>query len=290
MERKYVIICGMSRTGTTLPLTLLDSHPDLIVFSEELRFHEMGIHNKPANKAIDTFFNNGNIKKFAFKKREYNKYLEHGGTGFGVRDYSDFDYKGFEEKIKTLIKDNQSAKERLDIILESFKHNSKYKESKSNAYVCKAPHNELYIRQWADMLGDNGKYLLCTRNPLEQFASFKRIAKMRGLPPTCPHWFVKAVRKRYNMWKFFPENRTYIINYHKITTQPEQEMRNIAGFLDIPYNDILLKPTKYGTPWKGNSSRGSVSAKVHANKNDVRKELTEKEISIIESSLKELLR
>ena len=30
-----VVISGMAKTGTTLPLTILDSHPELLVFPEE---------------------------------------------------------------------------------------------------------------------------------------------------------------------------------------------------------------------------------------------------------------
>ena len=40
-DLKATIIGGMAKTGTTLPLTLLDGHPDLVVFPEEFRFFHM---------------------------------------------------------------------------------------------------------------------------------------------------------------------------------------------------------------------------------------------------------
>ena len=52
------------------------------------------------------------------------------------------------------------------------------------------------------------------------------------------------------------EERYIVVRYEDLTTDPENYMKQIASFINIPFNKKLLKPTIFGVSWQGNNFNG----------------------------------
>lgn len=294
IDFQCVVIAGMAKTGTTLPLTLLDNHPELTIFPEELRFFHLKCDVLDNIKASTCLLNDGNIQMLSKKKAYYNTddYLKTGGTGFGQRNYSKFDYKIFEQEIKSGFAESSSPIEKFINIVESFNNAQGKNGSKPNSiFVCKAPHNELFISKWEKMLGENGKYIICTRLPSEHFLSLKNVQNLRSPKKQLNVYkYVYNVKHRVKLWEEFPEKQTFIIDYDHLVNNVELCMKKICAFLEILYHTNLTKPTKMGIPWAGNSSRNIVSEKVFQNKHKAHEILKKKEIIALEYGLRKFYR
>jgi len=289
---KCVIISGMAKTGTTLPLTLLDNHPDLLVFPEELRFFHLGCDKRNGKHAVDRFFNNFNIKQLAQKELFYQDedYLKHGGTGFGKRDYSMFDFNKFEQTVRELFENYSDPSDRFYGIIYAFK-NALGEDQINNRtiFVCKAPHNELYIKKWKRILNPNSKYIISTRIPTEHFLSLKNIESLIGRSNTGNAYrYVNSVKSRLRLWNQFPQKDTLILDYDALLNNSKETITSLCSFLGIGYDESLLTPTKMGVPWAGNSSRGIVKEKIFKNEHKASKLLEKREIEIIETGLQDL--
>lgn len=58
-------------------------------------------------------------------------------------------------------------------------------------------------------------------------------------------------------------------------------MKALCAFIGVPYHEILTQPTKMGTPWSGNSSRGIAKEKVSKNEHKAPKLLKREDIIFI---------
>jgi hypothetical protein len=68
-----------------------------------------------------------------------------------------------------------------------------------------------------------------------------------------------------------------------ITKKPHDTMKNISEFLGIEYDPILLKPTIFGKPWKGNNFDGIEFDSISdVNVGRWKERILEKEAQIIE--------
>lgn len=288
---EFIVIAGMAKTGTTLPLTLLDGHPELTVFPEELRFFHKSIHSKKASNAAKVLL--ADVKKLNIKNEFYSadNYMRHGGTGFGKRDYSDFDFQNFKSYIQNNFNNSDNEYNRFLTIIEAFIVSNRVKRLKNDnvKFVSKAPHNEKYIGEWNEMLNDKVKYILCTRVPTEHFVSLGNVNEMRETPRNFDvYHYVNSVKSHRKYWAEFPKESTYVLDYDLLLRHPEKIMREIAEFLNIKFNKSMLSPTKYGVEWSGNSSRGIIENKIFVNKHKAKEVLDEYEIKTIEYSLHDM--
>ncbi len=263
-----IVIGGMAKTGTTLPLSLLDGHPDLIVFPEELRFFHMKADQPDGKSAADRFLANENTQRLSKGRRDFGSddYTSHGGTGFGVVDYSMFDWEVFERVVRAGFLAHRSAFHRFMVVIGAYLLGMNRPIPNGPTHiVSKAPHNERFAEKWVRMLGENGRFIQCTRDPIEHFLSLSNVEKIYGTTDQNPEDYVYTVRKRLRKWRHYPAKQLYVLNYDSITSDTDNVMRDIANFLGIDFHPTLLAPSKNGQPWSGNSSRQIVSQEVFSN-------------------------
>lgn len=266
--RRIVVVAGLPKAGTTLPLALLDDHPNLLVFPEELRFFHSGAEHGTGEAAAERLLANANIQKLKLQKHFFapGDYMEHQGTGFGQRDYSAFSFDTFEHHLRDSFRRSRSTRERILGVIEAF-HLGLGRGSlpESFTFVCKAPHNELYADKWVDALEEDGRYVVAVRRPTEHYVSLANIANLQG--KRLQRWpsFVNLVNERRHLWSRFPAGQTFVIDYDSLLTEPQSNMTELAEFLEIEFIDSMLCPSKMGVPWAGNSSRGTVEEAIYAN-------------------------
>ena len=216
--------------------------------------------------------------------------MKHGGTGFGKRDYSIFKFNVFEENVRKAFENYNNPRDRFYGIISAFNNAlGGVPLTKDTIFVCKAPHNELYINEWNKMLGVNVKYIISTRQPTEHFLSLKNVDKMRDKPHhKSAFQYVSKVNNRIKLWNNYPNERTLILDYDALLNNTKKTLRTICQHLKINFNESLLTPSKMGVPWAGNSSRGIVQEKIFKNEHRAHELLQKKEIEIIEIGLDSL--
>lgn len=288
---KCVVIAGMGKTGTTLPLTLLDGHPGLLVMPEELRFFHLRCDGADGKAAADRLFADGNTQMLAQQKAYFDpkEYMKHGGTGFGARDYSDFDFPRFESDVRAAFEKEKNPADRFWALVTAFKMAKDGTPPDENTiFVCKAPHNEGFAKKWDQMLGKHGRYIICTRLCTEHYISLSNIDKFQKKAKTSVLDYVITARKRFRYWSEFPDAQTYVLGYDRLVNNSEGAMREICGLIGVEYHEALNLPTKMGVPWSGNSSRGIVKEKVFKNEHKAPDVLSLGEIGFIEHGMQEL--
>ena len=132
-----IILCGHPKSGTTLLLSLLDNHPQLTVFPEELKFF-FRVFNRPKPEKIllrDTGFNAFRYDKIVFPS--------------GERDYSDIDFNLVERKIKQLCEEFSDYRDILTGSLGIWHELQDNKTDKKKRWVEKTPFNEKFIHMEA---------------------------------------------------------------------------------------------------------------------------------------------
>ena len=284
-EDMVIVIGGMAKTGTTLPLTLLDGHSKLAVLPEELRFFHHGMHDCSPEEFAERVISDENIQKLGQRPVFYKEddYMAHGGTGFGWRDYSQFDWARF----KLLIRDHGSScrneEERFNLIMNSFKICSNQDDRR--VVVCKAPHNEMYVVSWQKMLNGRCTFVVMVRNCKEHYASLKRVASMRGAEAQDVYSYACTVMKRRDLIRKNTGSSVIQIDYDELTRLGgEAGLREVLNRIALPGEPSLETPTKLGIAWMGNSSRGIVDAKIFENPHKADKSLTRLECAIIEQA------
>lgn len=271
----YVVICGLAKSGTSLPLTLLDSHPQLTVFPEELRFMDSGCQYIENTQAVNKLIENGNTQQLKAAVTSFEETQVNYGTGYGKRDYSDIDFDVFTEALTIGFSHAESVQQRYFaafLALEIAKGGSFERLKKRPLLVSKAPHNEVYMRSWQQNFEDQVAFVWVVRDPVEHYFSMQNIAKNLSTEGISLDNFCELLNSRFSLMKM-QTLPTIFIRYEDLIDKTKSEVMELATFLNIHFNDNLLNPTKNGIQWKGNSSRGLIDAKVFSNPMIARQEL-----------------
>lgn len=248
---KPIFICGHIKTGTSLMASLLDNHPQLSVFPEELfLFSKYSVLKK--NKQLDydqfwdLFFNDIQTKKMFGGKSN--------GL-YGNVDYSNFDAEVFKKKCieKTL---NLKTKDDFifiiyETILKSFNDINK---KNNKRWVEKTPMNEFYFLKWLNRY-PNAQFLYMKRDPLEVFSSIKKKRNIENINYNIYSFITKYKTSLFLAGKLCEKypNNFKIVNLNSLKSNTENTLNDICKFLNIQFSDRLLKPSKMGIIWRGNS-------------------------------------
>jgi len=285
---KVVVFGGLAKTGTTLPLTLLDGHTQLTVFPEELRFFHLELDTLDPDDAAFCFLNSPHCQLLGEKPSFFDSddYMAHHGTGFGRRDYTAFNYQLFSESIKKGFQESATSEGRFNTIINAFKLGiGKNPEKDQSIFVCKAPHNEIYSKKWTEMLKQRGLYVITTRLPTEHFISLNNIQHIQKRRVLNPLSHANTVRARAESWDNFPQKNTFFIDYDELLTQSDKVVNDLCSFIGVNREPINNKPTKMSIEWAGNSSRGIVKNEIFSNPHKAQKQLSKKTIIKIEQNL-----
>jgi hypothetical protein len=280
---------GLAKSGTTLPLTLLDSHPDLLVLPEELRFFHCTADVGPGPAAAERLLSDVNMQQYGLGEKNYETYQESAGTGLGRRDYSDIDHAMFTALLRHCFASNQSPRRRYRGIFYSYALAKGVDPLRFEKFVSKAPHNEIYCRQWMTMLGQDGRYIYVHRDPAELFLSLRRVSSQGGQAELSLDAFATRYRLRAMLFGYFPDRQRLALGYEHLLSDAESAMRGVCLFAGVPFASDVLLPTKNGVPWSGNSSRGIRSERVFRNPAVAHRDLSPRSLRQIESRLRDVM-
>ncbi len=272
---KYIFITGAYRSGTTLLHHLLDGHPDLMVFPVEncifrdfLYYHlfpnprernlnslREGLKTKNIDKIVGVILSNDKLSLPLTKT-----IVLRGSTG-NQEVYTDFDRSkfcsSFREILMLLSRDKGSFTIR-DIFIA---YNAAYFLSigyslKDKKYIInKCPEKGHCITYYLNNF-PGSKVIHIIRDPRACIASLKGDLSQNAFLPYSYFFHQISIAndslKNYHEFRSYRE--VYCLRYEDLVSNPEKEMRAVAKFLGIPFNNFLLRPTILGYPWRSNTS------------------------------------
>lgn len=102
----------------------------------------------------------------------------------------------------------------------------------------------------------DAKFIHLVRNPYATLVAVRKHFSKRSYP-----YLGSILEALENSYYFLYRNQQEITNYNVVryedlVSKPEETMRALARFVDVPFKEVLLMPTSMGEPWKGNSTSG----------------------------------
>lgn len=278
-----VFLCGYPKSGTTLLVSLLDGHNDLVVIPEESKFFSRVV-NRTRDEQFDALFQDTNI--VALKRDVVDE-------PSGYRDYSDID---FDLLRSSAYEYWNSSLKTPQYILESLVYGLSKSSGKDNFlhWVEKTPRNELYLDQisswWPKALA-----VFLIRDPRQTYCSHREY--QLKIPNSSKNsvdvdTFTLKWSESVSAFQHYMENggNGLIIRYEDLTNTPEKVMRELSNFLYISFSTNLLNPTRNNVQWSGNSSENGVFSGIKKQRLNYYDKLSKSEIAKIEISLEKLMK
>ena len=271
---KNCCVIGPVKSGTTLMISLLDSHPQLSLFPLEVKFlthwFESLSYRPTTYEDLTSFF----LERSKIRLMNGELGVERDIMNSGRIDFSGFDFRQFHNLIRSQsesIKFNNHAGDDLFVKFYKDVHAAldlSISRETANWIVSKeGNHGAKHIRDIQNILPST-KFIVLCRDPRDIYASYKAISlrKAEGLRSPTFKLYVSAcsyvhdnkgknITAYEDVFSHYVENTDFLfVHYERLVSQVSEEMHRVANFLGIEFDEVLTQPTNLGNPWGGNAS------------------------------------
>jgi hypothetical protein len=250
-DQRACFIAGPAKSGTTLLTALLDGHPELLVLPEETAYFPTA------------------LRKYAGQSRraQFDYLTQHSLANvlfgapckWGVRDYSHFSTRDLLAAFaQAAFAPANAQRDLLVLLLESYARVLGRPLDEVRYWVEKTPANRDHLGAIFSRF-PQGKVLLTIRDPRALLAAQIQLEKNRRLRRfsvylTVKHWRTAARLALEQEAGDTRNEQILVVGFSRLLQEPDAAMRRVCAFLDIDYRANLLRPTKIGRLWTGNSS------------------------------------
>jgi len=297
------VVMGPVKSGTTLMISLMDSHKDLSLFPMEVKFFTHWLERLSDKQPTYTdlnefFFEESKIRLMNNNLKDRADIMNSGRIDFSGFNYSEFKHEMNQAAIRTkeveisgtelFRKFIRDIHETLDALCG--KNGRKVIVSKEGNHGAK------YLNQIRDLY-PRSKFIVIVRDPRDIFVSFKAIAEKKKAGLKSPSFKEKITPCRFingnkgkNIYAYNELAKRYkgsedfcFVRYEDLVSNTAKEMTVVAKFLGVKFTNELISPTNLGNPWGGNASSLIGFERVESNRTEKwRKELESSERRIIE--------
>lgn len=270
-----ILVGGHPKSGTSLLLSLLDGHPEVLAFPEETKYFRR-LHADP--RCLDA--------EFLLADRNCSRLWRDPGAAAALgRDYSRVDRQRFADELRGLLATTGDRRDVLPALMLAYA--AAIGGGPRRYWAEKTPRNELHLdtalRLWPGL-----RALYVLRDPRDTFASFRAKRRSRGRPIGAAG-FARRLRRSLAAWDRFASAHpaaALLLRYEDLVAEPERELRRLCVFLDIAWHPALLEPSYCGASWAGNSMHArSFRAISSASLGGYRSALSEGELRRLEGRL-----
>jgi hypothetical protein len=254
MQDHPIFICGHPKSGTSLLVSLLDSHPQLLVYPNETFFFR-GLVPEIRNRDLD--------EKISLAQRYLLHFFE-GSTSSSAdqrtaepaQDHRFLDYARTCEAMGEEIELN-GIRHDGDLLGSAIHAYGKTQDSITGDtiyWIEKTPYNEHFanlIFQW----WPEAHCIHIMRDPRDNFATYKRKHPGLSAEDFSLGWNSSTMVGFKNQ-ELYGKKNYLMLTYEQLTSDPETVLQKIVEFLGIRDDEILRVPTSNGIPWEGNSQYG----------------------------------
>ena len=244
-----VFLCGIPRSGTSLLLSLLDGHSSLAVAAAEAKFFTLFLPEfgraKTFEERIEVSLRS--LLLIWFDDGDYYK-----------RFLSTIRREDLFETFESLVAGGpQTPAHYLECSIEAYCALSGQLDSHRSYWVEKTPWNEHHaweiFRTWP-----RAKCVHVLRDPRDVLATYQRRDRHQGRPVSsvtavAHAWRRSALSASTNLVSH--PQQYLLIRYEDLVLEPAATMKAVVGFLDIPFEELLLEPTRCAgsVDWSGNA-------------------------------------
>ncbi len=258
-DHRACFIAGQAKSGTTLLVSLLDGHPELLAFPLETAYFPT---------VLTKFGRSGRRAQFDYlTKQSFAKVLFGAPPRPGKHDYTSFPQKKFLEDFEHAAFDPANVeRDLLVIMIETYAKTLGGSTDGVRRWIEKTPANRNCIAAIREKFPD-AKFLITLRDPRAILAAQIALEKRRqtnrfSVYYVVAHWRVAAKLAKQCERGEIPG---HVVGYEKLVKDPAEEMKRVCEFLEIAFDpDIVLNPTKVGAPWSGNSAASGRFSQISA--------------------------
>jgi hypothetical protein len=248
-EQRAGFIAGQAKSGTTLLVALLDSHPELLVLPEETAYFAT---------VLTKYAPRGRRAQFDYlTKQSLSNVLFGGPCKWGKRSYATFPREQFLQTFERAAFDPANAQEDLLVLMvKAYAATLERSLDTVTRWVEKTPANRNHVSAILSRF-PHAKILITLRDPRAILAAQIALEKTRqtGRFSTyyvIAHWRVAAKLARRVRDGEVP---AFVVQYEQLVREPARTMEEVCGYLGIDFDpNTVLTPTKVGRFWSGNSA------------------------------------
>jgi hypothetical protein len=262
---RAAFIVGVGRSGTTLLVSLLDGHPELLSLPHESKAASWHGADDPVSRLY-----------------EVTPY----GDDFPVAPE---EREAFEARLRSRLRGPSDLRTALLALVDAVvRTGAPSNAMEASVWLEKTPKHLPRVPTLLAQFGPSTRAICVIRDPRAVFLSRSRRWNRRGL---------HAIRVFARRWAFYDAlSRQFetshpgfrVVRYEDLVREPEATLRGVADHLGIAWHASLLVPSRMGEPWEGNSSfeeRAAQAGLSSASLDRYRTELADDEIAEIERLL-----
>ncbi|MEM9953321.1 MAG: sulfotransferase [Chloroflexota bacterium] len=248
---KPLFVCGTMRSGSTMLVELLDSHPNLVVLPGDTHY----INN--VNRNFTSWGQDETSIRRHWLRRFMNPKGQHPFWTLGEKpdlyiEFSQYLTYWYQQLPSTPQGNFQS-------VILAFYCSNPSRVPHPNFWISKTPGDELYIEQILEHF-PTARFIHILRNPGDTVASWYKLAQHRGWDTTA-HNLAQYVAQSYDaaiMNKERYQHTYHLVKYEDILEQPNITLENLLRFINVPFDDKVLVPTINGKHTSANSQYKSI--------------------------------
>jgi hypothetical protein len=247
LRDRPVFICGHPKAGTSLVRAIFDSHPQLIVYPEETVFFRRFL---PRSVGLDLqaqldLAEQTIIHIFNWDAQAPPPSQE----GFPDRDYSTISYEEVRRAMRELV--DRTPRHPGDILSAAVLAYGRVSGQAGKWWVEKSPYNEYFAEQiftwWPE-----ARCIHVVRDPRDNYVSYRRKHPDWSAEFFAANWRRSTQAGEHNQRRY--GRQCYrLLRYEDLTRAPEENLKGLAGYLEIDWDASLTSPTRAGEGWAGNS-------------------------------------
>lgn len=241
-----VFVLGYYRSGTTLMLSLLEGHPDVVALPSESR-HFTVLRHRPLDEVHDAW-----IRRLVSPD---------GQPPFWTlgRPWEDGD-DGYERFTRRLFAyaAARPADDLLGIVAAAL---AGARGRPARVWAEKTPRNELLVDDMLAVYPD-ARFVHVVRDPRATVASihaWNRSQFLVSVPAAAVELRDSLSAARENAERL-GEERYLVVRYEDLVADPEAQMRRVAWLLELPWSDALVEPS---TTANSSSPERRVQGRIH---------------------------
>jgi hypothetical protein len=246
-DERACLIAGQGKSGTTLLLALLDSHPQLLPFPEETAYFPTVLTKyRDAGREVQI--------RHILEASEARLLFSRDARG-GGRDYSAFPVSTMRDTFLEAARAPANAnRDLLAILMAAYAQTTGTDPGQIVRWIEKTPANRNHLQPILARF-PNAKIILTLRDPRGVFDARLQRERAKKIPrlsliDNIRNWRTAA----RNALAYTNHPAFHLVRFEDLLVHPEPAMRALAHFLEIDFTPALLEPTKAGTPWRGNSA------------------------------------
>jgi hypothetical protein len=283
-DDRACFIAGQAKSGTTLLVALLDGHPDLLVFPQDTAYFAT---------ALTKYGQRGRRAQFDYLTKEsWSKGL-FGYARKRKEKYADFPHERFLEIFENVAFDPANTeRDLLVLLMESYAKLLGIPLDHVSRWVEKTPANRNHVSDIFSRF-PSAKLLLTMRDPRALLAAQIRLEEKRKTGQFSVYYVVAHWRAAARLARRIQSGEVpgLLVSYEQLAREPETSMQDVCRYLEIAFDpEIVLRPTKAGRAWAGNSSAGVEFSKISTEPTTRwEQELTEDQIGWMEWHCRDLM-